>query len=160
QAQAQCATRTMRQDKPPLPYSRVLVGIHHVMIAKPPPGIARLCLAVPAQLATRIHRLAELTNDLLGALGGQTRITALGPLLPARFARPLPGQPTDTVMPRDQVIPEACGLFAVGAEGGPFGCCAWHPRDLYRAIAHADGIVDRHSPVKWRPTAPLVLFPA
>ncbi len=52
-------------------------------------------------------------------------------------------------MSHHQIIPETCGLFPAGAEGGPGDGCTWMPRNFYRAIAHVLGIADRHSSVKY-----------
>src|SRR5262249_426867 len=97
QAKARAATRAVRHHQPPFTDTHLLVGVHHVVIVRPAPRIARCCLAGLAQLAARVHRLAALTDELLGRSSGQTRIAPLSPLLPTRFLRPLPAQAADAV---------------------------------------------------------------
>ena len=77
-ADAERAALPVGQDQSPVANAGILVGVDHIVIAAQAPGIARLGLAVSAQLATRIHRLAELADELLGALRGQARIAPPG----------------------------------------------------------------------------------
>jgi hypothetical protein len=148
----------MRQDEVPVPYPRVLIGVDHIAVPAQAPGIARLSLAVLPQLATRVHRLAELADDLLRALGGEAWIAPFGPALPTRLGRPRPIEAAEAVMASHQIIPEPCGLVTACREGGPIDCGVWMPHKVYRAIAHLRSIADRHSSVKyrsaWRTTPP------
>jgi hypothetical protein len=101
QANAERAASAMGQYQPSVLYPRILVGIHHIVIAVQPPRIARLSLAVLAQLAAGVDRLAELADELLCRLCGQAGIAPLGrdgPPLPAQLARPTPAQAADTMM--------------------------------------------------------------
>ncbi len=66
QANAQRAALAVGQDEAPVANAGVLVGVDHIAIAPQAPRIARLRLAVLAQLPARLHRLAELADDLLG----------------------------------------------------------------------------------------------
>src|SRR5262245_1671321 len=132
----------MGQEQAPVTNTRVLIGVDHSMIVRFAPRIPGFRLAVLAQLLARVHRLAELANELLGGLGGDAGmpgcrdagIPPLGPALPACLAWPPPAQPAKAVVTYHQVAPQPCRLFAAGGERGPFSCRAWHPRNFYRAI--------------------------
>ncbi len=156
QPNPQRAARAVGQDQLPVADARILVGIDHIVIATQTPGIARLGLPILAQLAARVHRLAELRDDLLRALCRQARIAALGPLLPARLARPTPSETADAVVTPHEVIPQPRRFLAAGRECGPFGCIAWMPRKFYRAIAHGEIIARMFDKSKGRrPFAPM-----
>ncbi len=133
------ATLAMRQEEPPVPNARILVGVHPIMSARLPPRIAGLGLAMLAQLAAGVHRLAELPDTLLRALGGARAIAALGPSLPAHARRPAPAQAPRAMRAHHQITPQPRRLVAARREGRPFGCCVRQPRHFYRSLAHGDG---------------------
>jgi hypothetical protein len=148
QADTQRPALAMWQHEPPVTDTRILIGVHHVVIAAQAPGIARLRVAVLPQLAARVHRLRELADDLLGRLRRETWIALFRPALPARLAGPRPIEAADAVMPPYEIIPQPRRFLAAGRKGCPFGCGAWCPRNFYRAIAHRPNVPNRRASVK------------
>jgi hypothetical protein len=98
QADSEPPALPVRQKEPPVPDTRILVGVHDIVIARFAPRIARLRLPVLAQLSARVHGLAELPDELLGRLRRETGIASLRPLLPARLGRPPPAESTDALV--------------------------------------------------------------
>jgi hypothetical protein len=52
------------------------------------------------------------------------------------------------MMTHYQVTPQSCRLFAASGEGNPLHRSAWLPRNLYRAIAHANSVANVWAIVK------------
>jgi hypothetical protein len=119
----QASAGSMRQDQLTLTQTRILVGIHNIMIAGFTPRIAHVLMAIATQLACTLHCFAKLTDALLHTLGTETGIAALGPLLPALFAGPLEVPPPYAVMAFNKITPQTGGFFPRCRKGAPFRAC-------------------------------------
>jgi hypothetical protein len=132
---------SVRQDKPSVANTRILVARDDIVIATQPPGVTRLGVASRTQLPSRLDGVAKLADKLLCGLRGQAGVAPYGrdgPALPARLAWPRPTQSANAVMAHDQIIPKARRLLAAGTKESPRGDRMWLPRDFYRALTHRE----------------------
>src|SRR5258706_4748819 len=159
QPDAQRPAGALGQDQSSVADTRILIGVHDIMVMWLAPRISCFRLSVLAQFAARVHCLAELTDDLLGGLRGDAGIPPLRPPLPACLGWPLLAETTNAMMTSHKVTPQSRRLFAASGEGVLFGCRAWSPRNFYRAIAHANSIANTRSNVEYRRLAAARLSP-
>jgi hypothetical protein len=130
-------TGAMGEVESPMLDARALIRIDDIAIAGLPPGIARIFMAIAAQLTCAMDGFAEFANDVLHALRMQPGIAALRPAFPALFAGPLQVAVPYPVMAFHHVAPQPSSLAPCRRKGAPFRRGMWHPVNFCRAVTHA-----------------------